>query len=69
MLINGLKFDLRIYVALTGVNPLRIYIYDEGLGRFATEQYDDTGSDCENKKFQHLTNYSINKKNTEFVKS
>ena len=64
LLINNLKFDLRIYVGITGVNPLRIYIYHEGLGRFATETYDQSNSDCENKKFQHLTNYSINKKNT-----
>jgi hypothetical protein len=68
LLINNLKFDLRIYVAITGVNPLRIYVYQEGLGRFATEAYDNDG-DTESKKFQHLTNYSVNKKNTEFVKS
>ena len=64
LLINSLKFDLRIYVAVTGINPLRIYVYEEGLGRFATESYDETNSDCENKRFQHLTNYSVNKKNT-----
>jgi hypothetical protein len=39
MLIDGFKFDLRIYVALTSINPLRIYIYEDGLVRFATVKY------------------------------
>lgn len=64
LLINNLKFDLRIYVAVTGVNPLRIYIYDEGLTRLATETFDiNTGSFD---KCAHLTNFSVNKKNNKF---
>jgi tubulin polyglutamylase TTLL4 len=67
-LINGLKYDLRVYVLVTQYNPLKVYIYNDGLVRFATEKY-TMDPKLMNQKFVHLTNFSINKKNTKFVKN
>ncbi|XP_077584886.1 tubulin monoglutamylase TTLL4 isoform X2 [Stigmatopora nigra] len=64
-LISGNKFDLRIYVYVTCYDPLRIYIYSDGLVRFASCKYSPSMKTLSN-KFMHLTNYSVNKKNSEY---
>jgi len=66
MLIDGYKFDLRLYVLVTGFDPLRIYMFNEGLVRFATERYVNDPGNLEN-QYMHLTNYSLNKHSTSYV--
>lgn len=41
LLLNGFKFDLRIYVVVTGIKEGKIHAFlaDEGLARFCTEKY------------------------------
>jgi len=59
-LIKGFKYDLRIHGLVTSVKPLKIYLYDEGLVRVASEKYDPKKIDNE---FSFLTNLYINRKN------
>jgi len=65
-LINETKFDLRLYVLVTSMNPLRIYLYDDGLVRFASNKYTNESSKVHD-VFTHLTNYSINKKSASYL--
>lgn len=65
-LVDDLKFDLRIYVLLYGVNPLRIYIHEQGIARFATEEYQAPNNSNLDNLYMHLTNYAINKFNDKF---
>ncbi|MFN9909917.1 MAG: hypothetical protein ACK56F_28000 [bacterium] len=36
---DGYKFDCRLYVLIKNINPLKIFLYKDGLARFATEPY------------------------------
>jgi len=62
-LIHDHKYDLRIYVLITCYDPLTIYLYQDGLVRFATEPYSTKNK---NSRFAHLTNFSVNKRNADY---
>lgn len=64
-LINKKKFDLRIYVFVTSIVPLKIYRYEEGLTRFASDDYNEDIND----RCSHLTNYAVNKNNKNYKKN
>eukprot|EP00698_Gefionella_okellyi_P001239 TRINITY_DN1115_c0_g1_i3.p1 TRINITY_DN1115_c0_g1~~TRINITY_DN1115_c0_g1_i3.p1 ORF type:complete len:503 (-),score=132.82 TRINITY_DN1115_c0_g1_i3:488-1996(-) len=66
MTLEGVKFDMRLYVLVTSVAPLRAYIHHVGMVRLATQEYVKPDASNLNHVFKHLTNYSINKMNTEF---
>lgn len=61
-----MKFDLRLYVLVTGVNPLRIYLSKDGLCRLSTKIYEEVDDDNLEDMCMHLTNYAINKNSNKF---
>ncbi|XP_062994099.1 tubulin polyglutamylase TTLL6 isoform X2 [Elgaria multicarinata webbii] len=67
-IIDGFKFDLRVYVLVTSCEPLRVFVYKEGLARFATSAYSDPSHSNLDDVCMHLTNYSINKHSANFVR-
>ncbi|XP_018799370.1 PREDICTED: tubulin polyglutamylase TTLL13P isoform X1 [Bactrocera latifrons] len=66
LLIDGYKFDLRVYTLITSVDPLRIFVYNEGLARFATSKYVEPTTENSCDLFMHLTNYSVNKRSSQY---
>ncbi|CAK9064585.1 unnamed protein product, partial [Durusdinium trenchii] len=66
LLLDGYKFDLRLYVVVTSFDPLKAYIFQEGLVRLCTERYALSQSSLK-KRTMHLTNYSVNKRSSKYV--
>eukprot|EP01084_Bolivina_argentea_P293556 504893_1 len=62
LLLNGYKFDLRLYVLVTSFQPIEAFIFKEGFARFSTELYTLKVEDHAN-QFVHLTNSSIQQHN------
>ena len=65
-LIKNKKYDLRLYVLISGLKPLRIYLNKQGLVRIASEEYSLDINSIGN-KYIHLTNTDINRKNKNYV--
>ncbi|XP_045613657.1 tubulin polyglutamylase TTLL5 isoform X3 [Procambarus clarkii] len=67
LLVDGYKCDLRLYVGVTSLDPLVVYLYEEGLVRLATVKYQH-GKNLWNPCI-HLTNYSVNKFHSNYVQN
>ncbi|CAF3896980.1 unnamed protein product [Rotaria sp. Silwood2] len=67
-LVDGYKFDLRVYVAVTACDPFRVFVYKDGLARFTTQHYEEpSNTNCKD-IFMHLTNYAIQKRSDDFIR-
>ena len=64
LLISGYKFDLRVYIYVRSIFPLKIYMYNEGLVRMCTHPYSLDLKD----RYAHFTNTSVNGNNQRFIK-
>ncbi|XP_013384644.1 tubulin polyglutamylase TTLL4-like [Lingula anatina] len=64
LLIDEAKMDLRIYVLVGSIDPLRVYIFPEGEVRIAMEKY---SMDKFEKRDIHLTNLAVNRMNANFT--
>jgi hypothetical protein len=69
LVVDGLKFDVRLYVVVTSVVPLRAYLFKEGLARFCTVPYQPPQDGNLRDACMHLTNFAVNKKSTSFQAS
>uniref|UniRef100_A0A095AR35 Tubulin polyglutamylase TTLL7 n=1 Tax=Schistosoma haematobium TaxID=6185 RepID=A0A095AR35_SCHHA len=69
LLIDGYKCDLRVYVLVTSCDPLKIFIYNEGLVRLSAEKYVKPSEPSGDSIYRQLTNYTINKHHTQYNRS
>eukprot|EP01012_Entosiphon_sulcatum_P029933 TRINITY_DN3668_c0_g1_i1.p1 TRINITY_DN3668_c0_g1~~TRINITY_DN3668_c0_g1_i1.p1 ORF type:complete len:718 (-),score=132.72 TRINITY_DN3668_c0_g1_i1:89-2242(-) len=69
MLLEGFKFDMRVYALVTSVTDLTIFLFDDGLVRMCTEKYVKPSDTNLENMFMHLTNYAINKNSGKFIQN
>jgi len=60
-LLRGRKFDLRCYVLVTSIQPLRMYMWDEGLVRLAAVRYNASSIKGTANRESWMTNTFVNK--------
>jgi len=66
-LINGFKHTLRLYILVTSFEPLRIYLYKNGIVKFATAEFDSDISHHKTEEIKmHVTNQALNQNSKDF---
>ena len=62
LLIQGLKFGIRVWTVITSVDPLRVYLHSGGLVLFSSDAYDSDSIVGDDGAIagSHVTNYAQN---------
>lgn len=63
LLISGHKFDIRIYALVISCSPLSVFVYRDGIARFATIPHQAPAASNLRTNCMHLTNHAINRRN------
>jgi hypothetical protein len=58
--LQGRKYGIRVWLLISGVNPLRAYLHSNGLVLFSTHGYDDSSwvGEAGGVALGHVTNYA-----------
>lgn len=62
-LIVGSKYDIRFHGLITGVKPMKLYLYKEGFVRISSVKYNFSNF---NDKFSFITNVAFQKKSNKY---
>ncbi|EDQ91141.1 uncharacterized protein MONBRDRAFT_1873, partial [Monosiga brevicollis MX1] len=66
LLLDGFKFDMRLYVFIQSLEPFRAYLHREGMARLCTTPYARPTPENMDEIFMHLTNFSLNKRSDNY---
>jgi tubulin polyglutamylase TTLL6/13 len=64
LLISGHKFDIRIYALVISCSPLSVFVYRDGIARFATIPHEAPAASNLRTACMHLTNHAINRRSS-----
>ena len=62
-LLHKRKCDVRVFILVTSIDPLLLYVYNDGVVSICSQEY---SNDNYHSKPAHMTNYSINKTEDNF---
>jgi hypothetical protein len=64
-LLDGYKFDFRLFILISNLDPYTFYLYNEGLARFCSRPYASPTPETLAQRYSHLTNTAVNVTNYE----